>query len=142
MLVSLISYLVWTVPSDLLNLRYHQHGQSRKNKGHTRQITGTVDYFYRFLKLDTNKFDVKWYMKCFIYWTAALKSSKLWSSQLWTQFKQFHIEAWLFITAMIIAYLISNPQFNIWNISYTTSHPLFTGSLELTNDQHPTSVAS
>ena len=26
-----------------------------------------------------------------------------------------------FITAMIIAYLISNPQFNIWNISYITS---------------------
>ena len=23
-----------------------------------------------------------------------LKSSKLWSSQLWTQFKQLHIEAW------------------------------------------------
>ena len=27
-------------------------------------------------------------MKCFIYWTADLKSSKPWSSQLWTQFKQ------------------------------------------------------
>ena len=25
-------------------------------------------------------------MKCFMYWTADLKSSKLWSSQLWTQF--------------------------------------------------------
>ena len=25
--------------------------------------------------------DVKWYMKCFIYWTADLKSSKPWSSQ-------------------------------------------------------------
>ena len=35
----------------------------------------------------------KWYMKCFIYWTADLKSSKLWSSQLWTQFKQLRIEA-------------------------------------------------
>ena len=23
-----------------------------------------------------------------------LKSGKLWSSQLWTQFKQLHIEAW------------------------------------------------
>ena len=47
-----------------------------------------------------------------------------------------------FVTAMIIAYLISNPQFNIWNISYITSHPFFTGSLELTNDQLPMSVAS
>ena len=28
-----------------------------------------------------------WYMKCFIYWTAGLKSTELWSSQLWTQFK-------------------------------------------------------
>ena len=37
---------------------------------------------------------VKWYMKCFIYWTEDLKSSKLWSSQLWTQFKQVRIEAW------------------------------------------------
>ena len=38
--------------------------------------------------------NVKWYMKCFIYWTADLKSSKLWSSQLWTQFKQLRTEAW------------------------------------------------
>ena len=37
---------------------------------------------------------VKWYMKCFMYWNADLKSSKLWSSQLWTQFKQLRIEAW------------------------------------------------
>ena len=37
---------------------------------------------------------VKWYMKYFICWTADLKSSKLWSSQLWTQFKQLRIEAW------------------------------------------------
>ena len=29
-----------------------------------------------------------------IYWTADLKSSKPWSSQLWTQFKQLRIEAW------------------------------------------------
>ena len=29
-----------------------------------------------------------------------------------------------------------------WNISYITSHPFFTGSLELTNDQLPTSAAS
>ena len=33
-------------------------------------------------------------MKSFIYWTADLKSSELWSSQLWTQFKQLRIEAW------------------------------------------------
>ena len=32
---------------------------------------------------------VKWYMKCFIYWTADLKSS-----QLWTQFQQLCREAW------------------------------------------------
>ena len=31
-------------------------------------------------------------MKCFIYWTA--KSSKPWSSQFWTQFKQLRTEAW------------------------------------------------
>ena len=37
---------------------------------------------------------VKWYMKCFIYWTADLKSSKPWSSRLWTQFEQLRIEAW------------------------------------------------
>ena len=37
---------------------------------------------------------VKWYMKCFIYWTADLKSRKLWSSQLWTQFKRSRKEAW------------------------------------------------
>ena len=36
---------------------------------------------------------VKWYMKCFIYWTADLKSSKPLSSQLWTQFKQLRVEA-------------------------------------------------
>ena len=34
-------------------------------------------------------------MKCLIYWTADLKSSKRWSSQLWTQFKQLRIEAWV-----------------------------------------------
>ena len=33
-------------------------------------------------------------MKCFIYRTADLKSSKPWSSQLWTQFKQLRKEAW------------------------------------------------
>ena len=42
----------------------------------------------------TTLYSVKWYMKCFIYWTADLKSSKLWSSQLWTQFKQLRIEGW------------------------------------------------
>ena len=33
-------------------------------------------------------------MKCFINWIADLKSSKPWSSQLWTQFKQLRLEAW------------------------------------------------
>jgi len=41
-----------------------------------------------------NGFEVIYCMKCFIYWTADLKSSKLWSSQLWTQFKQLRIEGW------------------------------------------------
>ena len=41
-----------------------------------------------------NNNNVKWYMKYLIYWTVDLKSSKLWSSQLWTQFKQWRIEAW------------------------------------------------
>ena len=40
------------------------------------------------------RMDVKWYIKCFIYWTADSKSSKLWSSQLWTQFKQLRLDAW------------------------------------------------
>ena len=35
--------------------------------------------------------DVKWYMKCFIYWTEDLKSSKPWSSQFWTQLIIFTI---------------------------------------------------
>jgi len=35
--------------------------------------------------------NVKLYLKCFIYWTADVKSSKLWSSQLWTQFMQLRI---------------------------------------------------
>ena len=34
--------------------------------------------------------------------------------------KAIAIKAIGFITAMIVAYLISNPQFNIWNISYIT----------------------
>ena len=33
-------------------------------------------------------------MKCFIYWTTDLKSSELWSLQLWTQLKQLRTEAW------------------------------------------------
>ena len=41
---------------------------------------------------------------------------------------------------MIIAYLISYPQFYIWNISYIISHSFLTGSLEPTNDELPTSV--
>ena len=36
--------------------------------------------------------NVKWYMKCFIYWTADLKSSELWLSQLWTQWTQWSYE--------------------------------------------------
>ena len=47
-----------------------------------------------------------------------------------------------FITARIIAYLISHVQFNIWNISHLTSHSFLTDSLGTTNDQLPTSVAS
>ena len=35
--------------------------------------------------------NVKFCMKYFIYWTADVKSSKLWSSQLWTQFMQLRI---------------------------------------------------
>ena len=34
------------------------------------------------------------HIKCFIYWTADLKSSKPRSSQLWTQIKQLRVEAW------------------------------------------------
>ena len=46
----------------------------------------------RLSQVNSNTFiSVKWYMKCFIYWTADSKSSKLWSSQLWTQLR---IEAW------------------------------------------------
>jgi len=41
-----------------------------------------------------------------------------------------------------IAHLISHPQFYIWNISYITWRSFLTGSLESTNDQLPTSVAS
>ena len=33
-------------------------------------------------------------MKSFIYWTADFKSSKLWSSQIWTQFQELRVEAW------------------------------------------------
>ena len=29
-----------------------------------------------------------------MYWTADVKSSKQWSSQIWTQFMQLRIEAW------------------------------------------------
>ena len=43
---------------------------------------------------NNNNNNVKWYMKCFIYWTVDLKSGKPWSSQLWTQFKQLRREAW------------------------------------------------
>ena len=40
------------------------------------------------------RMDMKLYMKCLIYWTADLKSSKPWLSQLRTLFLQLHIEAW------------------------------------------------
>ena len=33
-------------------------------------------------------------MKYFIYWISDVESSKLWSSQLWTQFIQLRREAW------------------------------------------------
>ena len=33
-------------------------GETEKNKSNTQWITGTEDYFYRFLKFDTVKFDV------------------------------------------------------------------------------------
>ena len=33
-------------------------GEKEKNKSNTQWITGTVDYFYRFLKFDSIKFDV------------------------------------------------------------------------------------
>ena len=35
--------------------------------------------------------NLKLYVKYFKYWTADVKSSKLWSSQLWKQFMQLHI---------------------------------------------------
>ena len=55
---------------------------------YTRQTV--LKYFWATLKL----MFVKWYMKYFICWTTDLQSSKLWSSQLRTQFKQLRIEAW------------------------------------------------
>ena len=39
-------------------------------------------------------------------------------------------------------YLISHPQFNMWNISYITSHSFLTGSFRPTNDKLPNLVAS
>ena len=90
-------------------------------------------------------------MKYFIYWTAGLKSSKPWSSQLWTQFKQLRIEAWksqdfngVWTRDFAIPVRRSNQlSYEATNqLSYeTTSHPFFTGSLQLTNDQlHFTSI--
>ena len=52
-----------------------------------------ITLIFKMIK-DAISFLVKWYMKCFIYWTVDLKSSKLWWSQLWTQFKRSRIEAW------------------------------------------------
>ena len=45
----------------------------------------------------------EWLMKYVIYWTADVKSNKLWSSQLWTQF----FSKIGFITVRIIAYLLA-----------------------------------
>ena len=41
-----------------------------------------------------NESIMKLYIKWIIYWTADMKSSKLWSSQLWTQFLQLRRGAW------------------------------------------------
>ena len=121
-------------------------------------------------------------MKCFIYWTADVKSSKLWSSQLRRHFMQLRMwkpekfrtatgfepvtswyqcdalthwamkpltlgagQLWILrspwgMNVRIIAYLISHPQFNIWSISYITSHSFLTGSLESTVDLLPNSI--
>ena len=54
----------------------------------------TYDTFARELPLVNIMWSDKNYMKCFLNWTADLKSRKLWSSQLWTQLKQLRIEAW------------------------------------------------
>ena len=66
------------------------------------RIWNQVSYDHRWLTLGAGHLwvpmspwgmDVKWYIKYFICWTADLKSIKLWSSQLWTKFKQLRTEA-------------------------------------------------
>ena len=112
---------------------------------------------------------VNWYMKCFIYRTADVKSSKLWSSQLRTRFMQLSIQkpekvrtstplkSWLFqaslcnclkiafITAMIIAYFKIRSRI-YENISYITSALIRLdcdwGSLELKRHICSSSIAS
>ena len=49
--------------------------------------------YYQIYLMSPWGMNVKWYMKCFIYWSADLTSSELWCSQLWKQFKQLPIEA-------------------------------------------------
>ena len=44
--------------------------------------------------VETSINNVNLYIKYFIYWTADVKSCKLWSSQLWMQFMQLRMEAW------------------------------------------------
>ena len=46
--------------------------------------------YFHFTKL-WSLWMMKWYMKYIIYWTADVKSNKLWSMQLWMQFLQLHI---------------------------------------------------
>ena len=49
---------------------------------------------HKIINIGNTTGNLKWYMKYFIYWTAGVKSSKLWSSQLWMQFMELRIEAW------------------------------------------------
>ena len=43
-------------------------GETEKKKSHTHWISGIVDYFYRFLKLETIKFDVSSSVSIIINW--------------------------------------------------------------------------
>ena len=104
-------------------------------------------------------------------WQFFFFSSKPWSSQLWTQFKQLHIEAWksldfngVWTRDLAIPVQCSNqlsyeatdvgswsfvgsnkpvrndtPQFNIWSISYITSHWFFCLSKQLALTKMPCS---
>jgi len=120
----------WAMIIAVMNAIWAIAYRSLKKSGLQRDLnpwprdTGANEYFMKPLTLGAGhlwvlmspwRMDVKWYMKCFIYWTADLKSSELWSSQLWTHFEQLRIEAW------------KSQDFNgvwtrdIWNISYVTS---------------------